>query len=116
MMEYLKLRSGKRAIVTGELVGREIGITTWQSVSGTNDRAAAHGELVEVTQDLQKVLKALRVKRVNMESIRNHKVGEHPQFIFVRFRGQGAALELANAIRCVLEVDVGALSGPGAKI
>jgi hypothetical protein len=111
-----KAAIGKRAIVTGELVGREIGITTWLSVSGTNDRAVAHGESVETTEDLQRVLKALRVKGINIESIRNHTVGEHPQLIFIRFWGQGAALELAKAIRYVLAVDVGVLSGPAAKI
>jgi hypothetical protein len=93
-----------------------MGITTWLSVSGTNDRAVAHGEFVETPEDLQKVLKALRAKGINIDSIRNHTLGEHPQFIFVRFWGQGAALELAKAIRYVLEVDAGALSAPAARI
>jgi len=111
-----KAAIGKRAIVNGELIGREMGITTWLSVSGTNDRAVAHGEFVETAEDLQKVLKALRAKGINIESIRNHTVGEHPQFIFVRFWGQGAALELAKAIRYVLEVDAGIFSAPAARI
>jgi hypothetical protein len=111
-----KAAIGKRAILNGEVVGREMGITTWLSVSGTNDRAVAHGEFVETREDLQKVLKALREKGINIDSIRNHTVGEHPQFIFVRFWGQGGALELARAIRYVLEVDARAISAPASRI
>jgi hypothetical protein len=111
-----KAAIGKRAVLNGELVGREMGIATWLSVSGMNGRAVAQGEFVETAENLQNVLKALRAKGINIESIRNHTVGEHPQFIFVRFWGQGVALELAKAIRYVLEVDAGALSAPGARI
>ena len=113
-----KAAIGKRAVIHGELIGRELGITTWVSVSGTNDHALAHGEFVEMPDDLLKVLKAMRMKGINIESIQNHTVGEHPQFVFIRFWAQGAALELAKAkaLRYVLEVDVGTISAPEAKL
>src|SRR5229473_6709060 len=50
---------GKRAILHGEQIGREMGMSTWVSFAGTNDRALAQGEFVETWDDLQKVLKAL---------------------------------------------------------
>ena len=111
-----KAAIGKRAVIHGELIGRELGITTWVSVSGTNDHALVHGEFVEIPDDLRKVLKAMRMKGINIESIQNHTVGEHPQFVFIRFWAQGAALELAKALRYVLEVDVGTISAQEAKL
>jgi hypothetical protein len=94
-----KAAIGKRAILHGELISREMGITTWVSFSGKNEHAMAQGEFVEVTEDLQNVLKALRAREIYVESIRNHTLGEHPQFVFIRYWGQGPALELAKSIR-----------------
>ena len=94
---------GANAVLWGEQVGREMGMSTWVSVAGTNDRAVAHGEFMATTDDLQRVLKALSLKGISMTSIRNHTVGEHPQFVFVHFRVEGAALDLARAIRYALD-------------
>src|SRR5204862_5009191 len=98
---------GSRALLHGEPVGREMGMSTWISVAATNDRAVAHGELVASPEDLQNVLKAFRAKGISVISIRNHTVGEHPQFIFVQFRGQGGAIQLARAVRYTLDIQVG---------
>jgi hypothetical protein len=48
------------------------------------------------------------MKGMFVTSIRNHTLGEHPQFVFVRFWAEGPALELATFLRFVLEVQVGA--------
>jgi hypothetical protein len=97
------------------VVGREMGFSTWVSFGGTNVQATVHGEFVESPEDLQKVLKALRMKGVSIESIRNHTVAEHPQLLFVRFFAQGNAVELARAVRYVLDVEVGANVVPREK-
>jgi hypothetical protein len=77
----------------------------------------AHGEFVETPDGLKILLKALRAKGVNIVSIRNHTLGEHPQFVFVRFWGQDSALELAKRIRYVLDTQVGARApNPRGKI
>ncbi|HYM07267.1 MAG TPA: DUF1259 domain-containing protein [Terriglobales bacterium] len=107
---------GKRAVLHGEQVGREMGMSTWVSFAGTNDRAVAQGEFVETADDLKKVLTALRAKGINIASIRNHTFGEQPQFVFVRFWGQATALELARALRYVLDIEVGAISPSGTKL
>ena len=73
------------------------------------------GELLATADELQNVLKALRMKGVSVTSIRNHTFGEHPQVVFVRFWAEGPALDLAKALRFVLEVQVGVTklsSGP----
>jgi hypothetical protein len=64
----------------------------------------ARGELAVTADDLQHVLKALLSKGASVISIRNHTCGEHPQIVFVRYWGEGSALELAKALRFVLEV------------
>jgi Domain of Unknown Function (DUF1259) len=112
-----KAAIGSRAILHGEVIGREMGMSTWVSFAGTNDRALAQGEFVETADGLKVLLKALRAKGVNIVSIRNHTLGEHPQFVFVRFWGQDSALELAKKIRYVLDTQVGAMApNPREKI
>jgi len=101
---------GSRAVLHGELIGREMGMSTWVSFAGTNDHALAHGEFAETPDGLKTLLKALRSKGLNIISIRNHTLGEHPQFVFVRFWGQDSALELAKKIRYVLDTQVGAMA------
>jgi len=108
---------GTKGLLHGEPVGREMGMSTWVSFAGTNDHALAHGEIVTTVDELQRVLKALRVRGLNVMSIRNHTFGEHPQVVFVRFWGQGTALDLAKALRYVLEVQVGVIvPQPGVKL
>jgi len=112
-----KAAIGSRAILHGEVIGREMGMSTWVSFAGTNDRALASGEFVETPDGLKVLLRALRAKGVNIVSIRNHTLGEHPQFVFVRFWGQDSALELAKKIRYVLDTQVGAMApNPREKI
>jgi hypothetical protein len=98
---------GTKALLRSEQVGREMGMSTWVSVAGSNDRAVAHGEFVAKTDDLQKVLKALRAKGISITSIRNHTLGEQPQLVFVHFRGQGTAVDLARAVRFALDAQAG---------
>jgi len=98
---------GSRAVLRGEQIGREMGMSTWISVAGTNDHALVQGEFVETPDGLTTLLKALRARGVDIVSIRNHTLGEHNQCIFVRFWGQDNALELAKKIRYVLDTQVG---------
>jgi hypothetical protein len=99
---------GTRTILNGELIGREMGMSTWISVAGTDERALAQGEFIESPDGLRKLLTALRARGLNISSIRNHTLGEHPQSVFVRFWGEGSAFQLAKAVRYALDVQVGA--------
>ena len=99
---------GRRALLYGETVGKEMGISTWIAITGTDDHAVAQGEFVATYDDLQNLLKALRSKNFHVSSIRNHTAGEHPQLLFVRFWQQGRSVELAKGLRYALDVQVGA--------
>ena len=112
-----KAAIGTRTLLNRELVVREMGMSTWISIAGTNEHALAQGEFVESPNGLRKLLTALRARGMNISSIRNHTVGEHPQSIFIRFCGRGTAIQLAKAVRYALDVQVGAVSpGSGQKI
>jgi uncharacterized protein DUF1259 len=100
---------GRRALLYGEPVGKEMGISTWIAVSGSDSEAVALGEFVATRDELQDLLKALRSKDFHVTTIRNHMAGEHPQFLFVRFWKQGEATELAKGLRYALDVQVGAI-------
>jgi hypothetical protein len=98
---------GTRTLLYGELIGREMGMSTWVSFAGTNARAVMHGELVTGPNDLQTVLKALSAKSIQVASIRDHTVAERPQVVFVHFWSEGSAIDMANAIRYVLNAQIG---------
>src|SRR5207248_2493651 len=42
---------GTRALLDGELIGREMGMSTWISIAGRNDHAFAQGEFIESQMD-----------------------------------------------------------------
>jgi hypothetical protein len=93
-------------LLSGEEVGPEIGMNTWISVAGTNDRAVAHGEIVASQVDLQRVIRALRQKGVSIISITCRPGGDHPEFRSVQFRGEGPAIDLVRAFRYALGAPV----------
>lgn len=106
---------GRRALSHGETIGREMGVTSWVSLSGTDDRAFAQGEFVATSDELQSLLRTLRSKDIKIVSIRNHMVGEHPQhpqLLFVRFWEQGRAIDIVTALRYALNVQVGMAAAP----
>jgi hypothetical protein len=103
-----KAAVGRKGLLHGDPIGREMGLTTWLSFAGTDQRALSNGEILATVDELQDLLKALRMRGMFVTSIRNHTLGEHPQVVFVRFWAEGPALELAKALRFVLEVQVGA--------
>src|SRR5262245_29352548 len=99
---------GRVALVNGTPIGREMGMSTKVSMFGTNDRAFLDADMMVSAEELQRVLLALRTRNLNISSIRNHFVGEHPQFIFIRVWGQGPAVDLARGFRYALDAGVGA--------
>jgi hypothetical protein len=98
---------GRKVLLSGETAGREMGMSTWVSFAGTNDHALSQVEFVATSEELQRVLSTATKAGMNITSIRNHTIGEHPQMIFVRFWAEGTSVALAKAIRHVLEVQVG---------
>jgi Domain of Unknown Function (DUF1259) len=99
---------GQITVLKNTPIGKEMGVSTSVVFSGTNQNAMVQGEIVATADQLQRVLKALRARRLDLISIRNHTIAEHPQLLFVRFEGTGPATDLARAVRYALDVQVGA--------
>jgi len=55
-----------------------MGMTTWLSFTGTDQHALITGDILATIDELQNLLKALRMKGMSVTSIRNHTFGEHP--------------------------------------
>lgn len=103
---------GRKGTIYGETAGREMGLSTWISLSGTDGHALAHGEIIATTDELQVVLRGLRTRGFHVISIRNHMAGEHPEFHFVRFWKEGRAVDSAQSLRNVLEAQIVATPSP----
>jgi hypothetical protein len=101
---------GQRALLFGEVLGREMGISTWIVFTGTDNNSVAHGEFVTTSDELQNLLKALISRNIKVVLIRNHMVGEHPELMFISFWQQGRSVELARWLRYALDVQVGAIA------
>jgi hypothetical protein len=97
---------GRKALLNGQPVAREMGMSTWIAIAGINERAFAEGEFIATAEELQGLLRALRLKGISITSIRNHTLSEHPRFIFVHFIGEDAAVNLVKALRYALDVQV----------
>lgn len=103
---------GRVVLVNGTPFGREMGMSTALSIFGANQDAFLDADMIVSPDELQRVLIALRLKSLDITSIRNHTAGEHPPVLFVHVWGKGSAVELARALRYVLDVEFGAVRLP----
>lgn len=87
----------------GESVGGSMGLTTWAAFSGTDALAAVDGDFIMSANEVQPVLRALRVAGINVVSLHNHMIGEEPSLYFTHFWGKGAAESIAKGIKSVLD-------------
>ena len=99
---------GRVVLVNATHFAREMGMSTTVSIFGTNERAFLDADMIVSPDELQRVLIALRLKSLDITSIRNHTIGEHPTVLFVHLWGKGTAVELARSLRYVLDIQVGA--------
>jgi hypothetical protein len=97
---------GRRGIIYGEPAGREMGFSTWISVSGSDEQALAHGEIIATAGELQTILRSLSSVQFHVIYIRNHFVAERPTFYFVRFWKNGRARDIAHSLRSTLEAQI----------
>lgn len=98
-----KITIGREGRMHGERVGASMGLTTWAAFSGSDQLAAADGDVIMTAEEVQPVLRALRQAKFHVVALHNHMIGEQPAFYFVHFWGKGPALELAHGFRRVLD-------------
>jgi Domain of Unknown Function (DUF1259) len=76
---------GRDAAMHDVKANAAMGVETWASFIGSDERASIAGDFAMTAGEIQTVLKALRAGGLNVTSIHHHMVGETPSYIFVHF-------------------------------
>ncbi len=97
-----KVTIGRTISMYGHEVGNLMGINTWASFAGSDEKAICDGDFVMTEAELQPVLKALRGAGINIVAIHNHMTFEQPRAIFLHFWGVGPAAGLAKGLKAAL--------------
>ena len=98
-----KIVIGRQATMHGVPVSKEMGINTWASFGGTDDAAVVDGDFAMTAGELQVVLRAMRTEGINIVAIHQHMSDEEPRYFFLHYWGKGAAANLAQSFKRVLD-------------
>lgn len=98
-----KVTIGRTISMHGHEVGNLMGVNTWASFAGSDDKAVVDGDFVMNEAELQPVLKALRAAGINVVAIHNHMTFEEPRTMFLHFWGIGQAADLAKGLKSALK-------------
>lgn len=100
----LKLVIGRQVRAgCGCTVGKNMGINTWVTFSGTDNNALVDGDFIVFEDELQSVLRSLRESNISIVAIHNHMVHENPRCLFVHYWGYGTVEHLAQSIKKALQ-------------
>jgi hypothetical protein len=99
-----KIVIGRTASMHDVPVGKEMGINTWASFGGTDDAAVVDGDFAMQENELQPVLRAMRKEGINIVAIHQHMSHEQPRYLFLHYWGKGKAVDLAQSLKRVLDV------------
>jgi hypothetical protein len=100
----VKFTIGRPAKMHGVEIGKEMGVNTWIAFAGSDDKAIVDGDFAVTEEELQPILKSLRVAKIDIVAIHSHMTGEEPRILFFHYWGRGPAKELAQAIKGALLV------------
>ena len=84
-------------------VGNQMGVNTWGTFAGSEEKAVVDGDFAMRESELQNVLKTLRGAGINVVTIHQHMVGEEPRIMFLHFWGVAPAGDLAKRLRAALD-------------
>jgi hypothetical protein len=82
---------------------KEMGVNTWAAFAGTDDNAVVAGDFAVLEDELQPVLKSLRIGGVNIVAIHHHMTHEQPRILFLHYWGKGKAESLARSLKKTLD-------------
>jgi hypothetical protein len=99
-----KIVIGRPATMHGIPVGKEMGVNTWAAFGGSDEAAVVDGDFAMLESELQPVLRAMREEGINIVAIHQHMTHEQPRYVFLHYWGKGKALDLAQSLRRVLDV------------
>lgn len=95
----VKFTIGRPAEMHGVKIDKDMGVNTWAAFAGSDDDALVDGDFAVTEDELQGVLKALRIARINIVAIHSHMTHENPRILFFHYWGRGPANKLAEAVK-----------------
>jgi Domain of Unknown Function (DUF1259) len=98
-----KVVIGRPATMHGVKVGKEMGINTWASFGGSDERAVVDGDFAMLENEVQPVLRSMRKEGINIVAIHQHMTHEQPRYVFLHYWGKGIAVDLAQSLRRALD-------------
>jgi Domain of Unknown Function (DUF1259) len=101
-----KASMGMAGLVHGILVGKQMGIATWITFAGSDEKATVAGQIVMTAEQIQDVLQALQRAGLDITAIQRRVSDDRPDFFFVSFWGHGRAADLAHSLRLALETQL----------
>jgi hypothetical protein len=87
----------------GAPITSRMGLNTWAAFVGTNDTAAIAGDVAMLANEVQPVLKALRMNGLDVVAIHQHMLGTQPTIYFLHYWGTGPADKLATGFKAALD-------------
>ena len=94
---------GRKTRMHDVTVGNQMGVNTWGTFAGSDDKAVVDGDFAMREAELQNVLKTLRKAKINVVAIHQHMVGEEPRIMFLHYWGVAPADDLAKGLRAALD-------------
>lgn len=80
-----------------------MGLNSWASFAGTQNKAHIAGDVAMLEQEVNPVIRALRQNKLEVVALHNHMLGDDPRMVFLHYYGQGPALQLAQGFRAALD-------------
>jgi hypothetical protein len=87
----------------GCMMTKEMGVNTWASFAGTDDNAVVDGDFAVLEDELQPVLKGLRIAGINVVAIHHHMTHEQPRMLFLHYWGRGPVEKLTAGLKKTLD-------------
>jgi hypothetical protein len=87
---------------TGANINSRMGLNTWAAFFGSDANAEIAGDVAMLSQEVTRVLKALRANGLNVVAIHHHMTGTQPAVYFLHYWGTGPAAKPANGFKAAL--------------
>ena len=98
-----KIVIGRKTMMAGHEMGKEMGVSTWAAFAGSDELAIVDGDFAMLESEVQNVLKTLRAANINIVAIHNHMATESPRYLFLHYWGVGSTSALAIALKAALD-------------
>src|SRR5438270_59896 len=112
----VKFSIGHPSTMHGVKIDNAMGVNTWMAFAGSDENAVVDGDFAVTEDELQSVLKAIRVGGISIVAIHSHMTHEQPRILFFHYWGRGPAKKLAEAIQgAILASGLSGVSTSAAK-